>query len=49
MPEKGAIKKFDYYIIFGFASIAYLLCRASLKIFVPDYEKVVIQTVYHFF
>ena len=32
----------NYYIIFGFASIAYLLCWLSLKLFVPDNEKIVI-------
>ncbi len=32
----------NYYIIFGFASMAYLLCWASLKLFVPDNEKIVL-------
>ena len=32
----------NYYSIFGFASIAYLLCWLSLKLFVSDKEKVVI-------
>ncbi|MBN2273104.1 MAG: MFS transporter [Bacteroidales bacterium] len=32
----------NYYIIFGFASIAYLLCWASLKLFVPDDETIII-------
>jgi MFS transporter, ACS family, hexuronate transporter len=29
----------SYYLIFGIASMAYLVCWASLKIFVPDNEK----------
>jgi MFS transporter, ACS family, hexuronate transporter len=30
----------SYYLIFGIASLAYLVCWASLKIFVPDNEKI---------
>ena len=30
----------NYYIIFGFASMAYLLCWLALKIFVPNNKKI---------
>ncbi|MBN1415290.1 MAG: MFS transporter [Bacteroidales bacterium] len=33
----------NYYIIFGFASIAYLLCWASLKLFVSDNKKLILS------
>lgn len=33
----------SYYIIFGIASVAYLLCWLSLKIFVPDHKMVHVQ------
>lgn len=44
-PTIGFIldKTGSYYIVFGIASVAYLLCWLSLKIFVPDTEKVAVS------
>jgi len=41
----GLILEFtgSYYVIFGFASIAYLLCWLSLHLMIPDHQKIEVK------